>query len=33
VAPPDAYQVYLIDAIFMPGTTAPCAASLLAAKS
>jgi hypothetical protein len=33
VAPPDAYQVYMIDAIFMPGTTAPCAASLLAAKS
>ncbi len=33
VAPPDAYQVYLIDAIFMPGTTAPCAASILAAKS
>jgi hypothetical protein len=33
VAPPDAYQVYLIDSVFMPGTTAPCAASLLAAKS
>lgn len=33
VAAPDAYQVYLIDAIFMPGTTSPCAASLLAAKS
>jgi hypothetical protein len=33
VAAPDAYQVYLIDSIFMPGTTAPCAASLLAAKS
>jgi hypothetical protein len=33
VAPPNAYEVYVIDAIFMPGTTAPCAASLLAAKS
>jgi len=33
VTPPDAYQVYLIDAIFMPGTTAPCAASMLVAKS
>lgn len=33
VAPPDAYQVYVVDSIFMPGTTAPCAASLLAAKS
>ena len=33
VAPPDAYQVYLIDAIFMPGTTAPCAASMVVAKS
>lgn len=33
VAPPDAYEGYLIDAIFMPGTTTPCAASLLAAKS
>jgi hypothetical protein len=33
VAPPSAYQVYLIDAIFMPGTTTPCAASVLAAKS
>jgi hypothetical protein len=33
VAPPDAYEVYVIDTIFMPGTTAPCAASLLAAKS
>lgn len=33
VAAPDAYQVYLIDAVFMPGTSAPCAASLLAAKS
>jgi hypothetical protein len=33
VAPPDAYEVYVIDSIFMPGTTAPCAASLLAAKS
>ena len=33
VAPPDAYMVYLIGAIFMPGTTAPCAASVLATKS
>jgi hypothetical protein len=33
VAPPNAYEVYVIDSIFMPGTTAPCAASLLAAKS
>lgn len=33
VAPPDAYQVYLIDAIFVPGTTAPCAASMLVTKS
>lgn len=33
VAPPDAYQVYVIDSIFMPGTTTPCAASVLAAKS
>jgi hypothetical protein len=33
VAPPEAYQVYVIDSIFMPGTTAPCAASVLAAKS
>ena len=33
VAPPAAYQVYLIDSIFMPGTTAPCAASMLVAKS
>jgi hypothetical protein len=33
VAPPNAYQVYVIDAIFMPGTTTPCAASVLAAKS
>ena len=33
VAPPNAYQVYLIDTIFMPGTTTPCAASLLAAKT
>jgi hypothetical protein len=32
VAPPDAFMVYLIDSIFMPGTTAPCAASVLAAK-
>jgi hypothetical protein len=33
VAPPNAYQVYLIDSIFMPGTTTPCAASMLVAKS
>jgi hypothetical protein len=33
VAPPDAYEVYLIDAVFMPGTTTQCAASLLASKS
>jgi hypothetical protein len=33
VAPPNAYEVYVIDSIFMPGTTAPCAASVLAAKS
>ncbi len=33
VAAPDAYEAYVIDAIFMPGTTAPCAASLLVAKS
>lgn len=33
VAPPDAFEVYVIDSIFMPGTTTPCAASVLAAKS
>jgi len=33
VAPPDAYQGYLIDSIFMPGTSTPCAASLLVNKS
>jgi hypothetical protein len=33
VAPPSVYQVFLTDAIFLPGTTAPCAASLLVAKS
>ena len=33
VAAPDAYQAYLIDAIFMPGTTAPCAASILVQRS
>jgi len=33
VAPPSVYEVYVIDSIFMPGTTAPCAASVLAAKS
>jgi hypothetical protein len=30
---PDAWMGYLIDGVFMPGTTAPCAASLLANKS
>lgn len=30
---PDAWMGYLIDGVFMPGTTAPCAASLLASKS
>jgi hypothetical protein len=33
VAPPDAYMAYLVDAVFMPGTTAPCAASILVGKS
>jgi hypothetical protein len=33
VAPPDAYMGYLVDAIFMPGTTTPCAASILVGKS
>lgn len=33
VAPPDAYMAYLVDSIFMPGTTAPCAASILVGKS
>jgi hypothetical protein len=33
VAPPDVYQVYMTDAIFMPGTTSTCAASLIATKS
>ena len=33
VAPPNAYQVLLTDAIFLPGTSAPCAAGLLVAKS
>jgi hypothetical protein len=33
VAPPTAYMGYLVDAIFMPGTTAPCAASILVGKS
>ena len=33
VAPPDSYMAYLVDAIFMPGTTAPCAASILVGKS
>lgn len=30
---PNAWMGYLIDAVFMPGTNAPCAASLLASKS
>jgi hypothetical protein len=30
---PDAWMGYLIDGVFMPGTTAPCAASLLASAS
>ncbi|HYB30999.1 MAG TPA: hypothetical protein VEF89_30690 [Solirubrobacteraceae bacterium] len=30
---PDAWMGYLIDGVFMPGTTAPCAASLLASPS
>ncbi|HUA49978.1 MAG TPA: hypothetical protein VMA77_32400 [Solirubrobacteraceae bacterium] len=30
---PDAWMGYLIDGVFMPGTTAPCAASLLANAS
>lgn len=33
VAPPDAYMAYLVDSIFMPGTTTPCAASILVGKS
>jgi hypothetical protein len=33
VAPPDAYMGYLVDAVFMPGTAAPCAASILVGKS
>jgi hypothetical protein len=33
VAPPNVYEVYVIDSVFMPGTTTPCAASVLAAKS
>lgn len=33
VSPPDAYLGYVIDGIFMPGTTAPCAASLLVNQS
>ena len=33
VAAPQAYMGYLIDAVFMPGTNAPCAASLLVGKS
>jgi hypothetical protein len=33
VAPPDAYMAYLVDTIFMPGTTTPCAASILVGKS
>jgi hypothetical protein len=30
VAPPEIYEVYVVDAIFMPGTTATCAASVTA---
>ena len=33
VAPPDSYMAYLVDSIFMPGTSAPCAASILVGKS
>ena len=33
VAPPDAWEVDVTDAIFMPGTTTQCAASLVANKS
>jgi len=33
VSAPDAWMGYVIDAVFMPGTTTPCAASLLANKS
>jgi hypothetical protein len=33
VAAPDVYMAYLIDAVFMPGTTSDCAASLLVIKS
>ena len=33
VSPPDAYIGYVVDGIFMPGTTEPCAASLLVYQS
>ena len=33
VAPPAAYMGYVTDAIFMPGTTTPCAASISVGKS
>jgi hypothetical protein len=33
VAPPDAYMGYITDAVFVPGTSAPCAASILVGKS
>lgn len=33
VSAPNAWMGYLIDGVFMPGTTTPCAASLLASKS
>jgi hypothetical protein len=33
VAPPAAYMGYVTDAIFLPGTTTPCAASILVGKS
>jgi hypothetical protein len=33
VSAPDVYLGYLVDSIFMPGTTTPCAASLLVTQS
>lgn len=33
VAPPNVFMGYLVDSIFMPGTSTPCAASLLVNKS
>jgi hypothetical protein len=32
-AAPNVYMGYIVDSIFMPGTTSPCAASLLVTKS